>query len=148
MGKTAISKAIEIIKNTKAPPVSVEGRFMKFPPTADLRRNIPNETQRKIFVSAFKDLELLNRNFISYMPLLLAYSQEMAQYHILKEKAGDEITNEYRGDERLNPMLVQANRCLDNALKVFKHLGLDAITRHRIGKGPGAIEKNKSEFEI
>ena len=143
------SRAIAIIKDSRSPKMSIEGIFLKCPTTAELKKNIPNETQRKIWLTAFKDLEILNRNFSSYMPLLLAYSKEMAQYHILNEAAGEEITNDYRGDERLNPLLVQANRSLKNAMDAFKLLGLDPITRHRIGKGPAPVDKSKkSEFEI
>lgn len=130
----------QIIKSSRNPSFSIEGVFAKRPSAASLKKCIKDETQRIIWINAFDDLELMNRHFVTMMPLLIAYSRELAMYQLLTESAGDKIIDNYRGDDRINPELVQANRCLKNAMDLFKLLGLDPVTKNRLGRGPEKIE--------
>lgn len=144
----AKKKKISVIKHCKNPAFSAIGFFVKEPTATQLKKDIPNEIQRNIWLSVFKDLQLRNLHLISAMPMVLAYSKEMATYFILTEAAGDQIMTIRRGDDVLNPLLVQANRCLNNAANIFKLLGLDPLTRGRIADGPPPQDKNKKKGDF
>ena len=98
------------------------------------------------------DLELLNLNFTSVAYQLLAYSQELAGYFILTDKAGEDYTDKRKEgakyDNRINPMLVLADRKLKNAQTWSKLLGIDPYSRQRMVRGPEPEkEKEPGEFD-
>lgn len=145
------SKLISLVsKPGKIPLVSVDGLLSKRPSDSELKKLIPDEVQRNIYIKVFDNLVARNLNFTDTVDLVLAYSYELSQYFILTKEAGDEVVSERRDDNVINPKLVQANRCLRNSLDLSKMLGIDPKSRQSIAQGaiPVDSSKKKSKFDI